>query len=354
MPAPPPPAANSADHLPELDGWRGLAILLVLLAHFGGLGPFGLLGVQLFFVLSGLLMARILFEQRMPLASFYRRRIARIAPALALYLGTLAVLTTLWPVAATPSGSLAWSALFLRTYLPGSDIWADPLVGHLWSLNVEEHGYLLMSLIALGLAGRPHAPALALAMAAAACVLAFALYRAHPSWVAPGSSEPVLRTEVAAFAILAAAAMRVGTRGRRAAAPNGPTALAVVLALLAAMLMWLEAGLADRGGNLLRHFLVPLALAVLVNLVAQGAAPERLRWFLTLPWLRWLGLVSYSLYLWHYPLWRLGADATSPWVLPAACGASLCLAALSYHVVERPLRRWINGPPVPVPRSSPA
>jgi peptidoglycan/LPS O-acetylase OafA/YrhL len=354
MPATLPPAASSADHLPELDGWRGLAILLVLLAHFGGVSPFGLLGVQLFFVLSGLLMARILFEQRVPLGYFYRRRIARIAPALALYLCTLAVLTTLWPIAATPAGSLAWSALFLRTYLPGSDIWADPLVGHLWSLNVEEHAYLLMSLIALGLAGRPHAPALALAMFAAACVLAFALYRAHPSWAAPGSSEPVLRTEVAAFAILAAAAMRVGMRSRRLVESHGPTALPVVLALLAAMLVWLEAGLADRGGNLMRYFMVPLALAIVVNLVAQGAAPAQLRRFLTLPWLRWLGLVSYSLYLWHYPLWRLGADATSPWVLPAACGVSLCLAALSYHVVERPMRRWINGPTAPATGSSPA
>lgn len=336
-----PPSAG--EHLPELDGWRGLAILLVLLAHFGGLAPLGMYGVQLFFVLSGLLMARLLFEQRMPLPRFYLRRAARIVPALAVYLGTMAVLTALRPTPDTPAGSLAWSAVFLRTYLPGSDIWADPLVGHLWSLNVEEHGYLLLSLVALMLAARARLATLTLAIGAAACMMAFALYRAHPSWAPPGSSAPVLRTEVAAFSLFAAAAIRIGLSRCRWPVPRSGLAFTVTMVALAAMVGWTEAGFAERGGNLIRYFLVPLAAAVLVNLVAAGAAPAAACRALRPPWLRWLGLVSYSLYLWHYPLWRFSADAGSAWLLLGACMAGLGLAALSYGCVERPLRQWINA-----------
>lgn len=348
------PAPSATDHLPELDGWRGLAILLVLIAHFGGLGPSGMLGVQLFFVLSGLLMSRILFEQRMPLGRFYQRRVARIVPALVLYLCAMVLLTAWRPVPDTPAGSLAWSAVFLRTYLPGSDIWADPLVGHLWSLNVEEHSYLLLSLVALALASRPRLVPLVLTAASAACVLAFALHRAHPYWVPAGSSASVLRTEVAAFALFATAALRSGLCRSRWSALHASAVFATTLALLASMLVWTEAGLAARGGNLIRYFGIPLALAVLVNLVALGATPAQLRRALTSPWLRWLGLVSYSLYLWHYPLWRFSADAGSAWLSLLACAASIGLAALSYYFVERPLRQRINAPGAPARRSLPA
>ena len=69
-------------HIPYLDGWRGLAVAFLLLGHFfpvDGIN-FGTVGVHLFFVLSGLLMTRILFVQKVPLALFYQRRIARIFP----------------------------------------------------------------------------------------------------------------------------------------------------------------------------------------------------------------------------------------------------------------------------------
>lgn len=333
---------TSTDHLPALDGWRGVAILLVLGAHFGNVAAFGLLGVQVFFVLSGLLMTRLLFEQRMPLPRFYRRRFARIVPVFLLYLLAMALLAAVWPVPDTPPGSLAWAAVFLRTYLPGSDIWTDPLTGHLWSLNVEEHGYLAMSLMAIGLSTRPRAAALGLGLVALACLLVFALYRANPLWAPPGTTAPVLRTEVAAFSIFAAATLRVLLQQVRWA--PGPNVFLAALAVLLAVIVFVESGWALHGRNLLMHFVVPALLALLVNLLAiESAAPALLRRALSLSWLRWFGVVSYSMYLWHYPLWRFTGGFDSPIVSALACAASIGLAALSFRFFESPMRRWING-----------
>jgi peptidoglycan/LPS O-acetylase OafA/YrhL len=334
--------SSSTRHWPQLDGWRGMAILLVLAAHFGGLRPLGLLGVQAFFALSGLLMARLLFEQRMPLGTFYRRRIARILPAFLLFLGAMAALNWVHQVPGTPPGSLAWSLVFLRTYLPGSDIWADPLVGHLWSLNVEEHAYVAMSLLALAFAARPRAAALSLGACAMACLAAFALYRAYPQWAAAGASAPYLRTEVAAFAICTSAALRVALG--RLQRPIGSAAFVAALCLLLVAVLALEWDW-EHGGNLLRYFAVPFLLGLLVNLVVlEPASAAMLNRALAQPVLRWFGLVSYSLYLWHYPIWRFTADVASPCVALSAALTSVALAALSYYVLERPARRWINGP----------
>jgi peptidoglycan/LPS O-acetylase OafA/YrhL len=78
------PAHPDTQHLLYFDGWRGIAILLVLVAHFNH-APVGGIGVTIFFALSGVLMTRILFIQGTPLNVFYRRRAARILPAFWLY-----------------------------------------------------------------------------------------------------------------------------------------------------------------------------------------------------------------------------------------------------------------------------
>ena len=72
--------STTPNNLPYLDGWRGLAIVLVLQSHFG-LGGGGRLGVALFFALSGYLMGGLLFVRKPPLRQFWRRRVARIVPA---------------------------------------------------------------------------------------------------------------------------------------------------------------------------------------------------------------------------------------------------------------------------------
>ena len=138
-------------HIDYLDGWRGLAIALVLQAHFFTLPGFksGRFGVDVFFVLSGFLMSRILFVKRVPLAIFYKRRISRILPAFLLYVAV--VYGAAYALNRTKKDNVLWTITFLRTYLPAnSDAFnADIPISQLWSLNVEEHCYVFLSLVTL-------------------------------------------------------------------------------------------------------------------------------------------------------------------------------------------------------------
>jgi peptidoglycan/LPS O-acetylase OafA/YrhL len=125
-----------------LDGWRGLAIFLVLQGHFLAIQGWhsGRMGVDVFFCLSGLLMSRILFTRRVPLTTFYKRRISRIIPAFLLYLFiTFAIAAVIGKAA--PLREVVPTVLFLRSYLPADfHMFSSPYpIGHLWSLNVEEH-----------------------------------------------------------------------------------------------------------------------------------------------------------------------------------------------------------------------
>ncbi len=124
------------DRVGHLDGWRGLAILLVLQSHFLPLRGFdtGQLGVDIFFSLSGLLMSNLLFVRRVRLTDFYKRRISRILPAFVLFVFVVHGSATIAGVA-WDWDEFFWTLLFMRTYLPDHpDIWNSSLpVGHLWS-----------------------------------------------------------------------------------------------------------------------------------------------------------------------------------------------------------------------------
>lgn len=136
----------SEKYLPYLDGWRGLAIAFLLVGHFfpvPGLG-LGTIGVNLFYVLSGLLMARLLFVDRVPIPVFYRRRISRIMPGFLVFVAlvTLAYLVLGKPVAWS---EVATALTFTKNYfLASAEETAMPF-GHIWSLSVEEHSYILLT-----------------------------------------------------------------------------------------------------------------------------------------------------------------------------------------------------------------
>src|SRR5882672_10627261 len=139
-------------HIKALDGVRGIAILLVILFHYGYLGC-GWIGVQLFFVLSGYLITSILLQERSQslgayLKRFYWRRSLRIFPLYYLYL--LVLLGTYLALKIPPAFSDQWIYLFTYTYnvrqvLPNYD--GSQLLIHLWSLSVEEQFYLIWPLL---------------------------------------------------------------------------------------------------------------------------------------------------------------------------------------------------------------
>lgn len=157
-------SSSSDRRIPTLDGWRAIAIALVLFNHIGmvltrsdapSLLYAGSMGVSLFFGLSGLLITTLLLQEwdrddRIDWRAFYERRLFRIVPA---YLAFLLAVTL---AGGWQSG---WEALatvfFARNYLPKN--LASPLTGHLWSLAVEMHFYLLWPLI-LRWAGRRRPP----------------------------------------------------------------------------------------------------------------------------------------------------------------------------------------------------
>jgi peptidoglycan/LPS O-acetylase OafA/YrhL len=141
---------ETGKHLTCLDGWRGLAITAVLLGHFAlesqvpGLGVFG---VDLFFVLSGRLMAEILFVRRSPLPTFFLRRFSRVYPALFVFV----LATTLAAAGTSYSHGMKAVLVALTFTINYAMIYTHPigLLDHLWSLCVEEHAYILLALVAV-------------------------------------------------------------------------------------------------------------------------------------------------------------------------------------------------------------
>ena len=168
------------DRIPTLDGWRGIAILLVLVTHlqlsllghlYGGYRwiDLGQHGVNLFFVLSGyLITSRLLGENKINLKAFYLRRFFRLMPCAWTYLLALAIASVIAHTAFI--GRDAWSCLFFfRNYYPAGEAASNFRTGHFWSLSLEEQFYLVWPPV-LVLAGRARAVWIA-AIAAAGCAI---------------------------------------------------------------------------------------------------------------------------------------------------------------------------------------
>lgn len=326
---------QSAATIPYLDGWRGLAILLVLYAHFS-LAAGGELGVALFFVLSGYLVSGLLFQREVRLATFFWRRATRILPTFWLYLAVTALYaaTLQRDVYVVPIQEMLATLTFLRTYLPGGQsIWtAQWPIGHLWSLNVEEHAYLVLGLVALlaRAAGSPRLVRLALF----ACIVVMCLTIVYYSRRPPGGASPwMLRSECAALGLIASAWIRASRPLFRFALMRAGHWTIAPLALGAGLLCY-----APHAPYLAAPALAPLLLAVAINYLDCGPAP--LLQLLSLKPLRWFGLWSFSLYMWQQPFYKaMSLHGLAP-------GAALALALIVgigfYYLFEHPLRRYLN------------
>jgi peptidoglycan/LPS O-acetylase OafA/YrhL len=344
-----------ADHRRDIDGLRAVAVAAIVVHHaFPALVPGGFVGVDIFFVISGYLITRIVAgemgEGRFSFTRFYLRRARRIVPA---YVVVAAAVTAIAAGLLLPrafylfGGSLAASGLFLTNFwfAQGFGYFApqalqSPLL-HLWSLGVEEQFYLVWPLLLAGLAWRPVRrlrPAVVLALAASSLAGAQWLV-AHNGSVWAFYLFPTRIWEFLAGGVLALGLVPPprGPIAANAAAAGGLALIAATLALIGEATPF--PGLAA----------VPPCLgAALVIWSGQGAAPRAaapLRWAPVV----WIGLISYSLYLWHWPLLVLGRV----WLqrpLTAVEAAltvsfSVVLAALTWRFVERPFRK---PPPSPV------
>ncbi|MET0222620.1 MAG: acyltransferase family protein [Tardiphaga sp.] len=334
----------------DIDGLRAVAVLPVLLYHaFPSSLPGGFIGVDIFFVISGYLITGIIHRQMrsktFSIADFYARRIRRIFPALiTVVLATFLIGWVLLPPRELKSlgTNIAGGAVFVQNFiLLGQvgyfDLAADkkPLL-HLWSLGIEEQYYIVWPLL-LMLIGATRRRSLAITMALAAASFAACLI------VQPRAPDyafylPVTR----AWELLVGSGLALWASGRAPDRVAGPAvrvvreivALGALLAIVAAF--WLYDRKVPHPGL---FTLVPVLAAAallgtsrtLVHRFVLGARPAV-----------GVGLISYPLYLWHYPLMAYARihffDGVAPHVMLAILAASIVLAWLTYQFIERPIR----------------
>ena len=351
--------------IPGLDGIRAVAIAAVLLFHagvawFGG----GMLGVDVFFALSGFLITTLLVSERrrsgrVRLGRFYERRARRLLPALfVLVIGVAAYAH--WVAGADALPSIRGDALSTIGYvsnwrfiLTAQDYFVhfgplSPLL-HTWSLAVEEQFYLLWPLVTLLVMrrGGPRRLALVAGLGAmASLATSAALYHAGA-----GSARLYYATDTRAQAILVGACLGAlmaapSAPGRKRGWIGSPSADRVLAAAGVAgtgFLVWAvhavtnDSPLLYQGG----FFLVALATAPLIVVVVrkpQAALARALSWGPV----RYIGRISYGLYLYHWPLF-LALDhrhtgLTGFLLLAVRLLTTFAVAVVSFHLVEQPIR----------------
>jgi peptidoglycan/LPS O-acetylase OafA/YrhL len=345
-------SVTSLERRPAIDGLRGIAILMVVAFHarvpgFGG----GFAGVDVFFVISGYLITRLLLREldttgRISFSGFYARRARRLLPALGALLVTMAVVV--WPLlpAAYERRGLATSIVFaslfsanLLFYHRAQDYFADssrpdPLT-HTWSLSVEEQFYLVwpaLLLLAARLARPLRARWLPLAFIVLIGVASFAsavISRSNPDWV---FYSPTSRMwELALGAALGYALERNVIR----AEVSGLVAVVGTCAIVSSALV-----IDSSAPRNVWHLLLPTLGTVGVILSIEKAAITPVPRALGHPVLEGIGRVSYGWYLWHFPaLVLLGGSFGAPWTPWLAVAGSFAVAALSYRYIEEPIRR---------------
>jgi len=345
----PEPTGSAPDYRPDIDGLRAVAVLAVILFHaeldaFSG----GYVGVDIFFVISGFIITRLIAPQiargEFSLVDFYERRIRRLFPALfvMLLVSTLVGALILLP---DDFASLSRNALGAAGFVANIFYWMQTgyfegdahvrVLLHTWSLAVEEQFYILFPLFLLGLArfwprhlvGAVGAVAL---LSFVACLWAMT---ADPS-------AAFYLTPFRAWELLVGALLALGL------VPPAPSSAGRAVAGMAGLAMVMGAII---GFDEMTPFpgaaaLLPCLGAALLIHAGQASPSGRL---LSLPPMRFLGRISYSAYLWHWPLFVFinyyVIESLSLWQHVGLVGIAILLGALSWRLIEQPFRHVPAG-----------
>ena len=337
-----------AHYLPGLDGWRAIAILWVVISHnplwvWGGFNDIwiknsGERGVGLFFALSGLLICnRLLLEEqrrgRISIGDFYLRRVFRIQPAALTYLAVLAILMICGVLPHAFDGVVG-AALMVRNYWPRSHDAAQWFSGHFWSLAVEEHFYLLLPSFLFFVRRRR--------ITVLACVIViveiwrFFVY-SHTSLQNIGVYTSQ-RTDIDIGEILLGCIFALALERQQVLAWARALLKPWAALMYAAVILLLLAHITTR----LYH---PPLITIYPVLIASTMLHPRsvTTRLLELPPVRFLGRISFSLYLWQQlffnpespaALHTLRSYTALAWMAAIACSIA------SYYIVERPIIRY--------------
>jgi len=351
---------GSADFRPEIEGLRAIAVVAVLLYH-ARLGPFhgGYIGVDVFFVLSGFLITRLMINEvarsgTVSLPRFWARRARRLLPASALVV-VATVVASRRMVDPLTQGFVNRSAVAASGFAANILFWTrggysqltlpEPLL-HFWSLAVEEQFYLFWPLILWAIARsrggfRRSAMVVALtigALSLVACLVVTSSQQPFAFYWLPTRAWELMAGS--GLALAGTAFQRAPARLRAGAAWFG------LAAIVAAMVTFIDPQYHFPGALAL----VPVAATALVIIGAGADTPGGPGLLLDRRTMLWVGKRSYAIYLWHFPILVLVEAKWGPlsaWQRLALLALSFLVAALSYSFVEDPLRRneWLSWRP---------
>jgi len=332
---------------PELDGLRAFAVVAVIINHFNkDLLPSGYLGVDIFFVISGYVITSSLADRKSKnfldfLTGFYERRIKRLVPALVVFVLVTSVLICLFNPDPGVALGLGWKSLFglsnISLYRASTDYFAqstelNPFT-HTWSLGVEEQFYLLFPFLiyfsGFGQQAAKGARNLFFwvgALTIASLIRFIYLYQVNQP--AAYFLMPPRFWEMAAGCLIFIGFQK---RARIEQALEKVPPLLVVAAMVGVMYLPVVAAVPATIG-------IVVLSAVLIACLKRGTVAYKL---FTLDKVVYIGLISYSLYLWHWGIlsisrWTIGI---SWWSAPILLGIICILAVLSYEYLEKPIRK---------------
>jgi peptidoglycan/LPS O-acetylase OafA/YrhL len=334
--------------VPGLDGLRAVSILLVLLEHSSlthgfplsgsaHLGDLGRIGVAMFFVISGFLITMLLGRewertQTISLTGFYRRRALRILPAYVAFLGVVFIASRLRYI---NMSSLDWTGVLTYTVnfikVPAWEI------GHVWSLSVEEQFYLVWPFLVVVLSPPRALWVVATYLAGAPLIrlVVWAFFRQDLHLIE--DLTPLHMDTIAAGCLLALLAARPAFRGRFLPTPQRATLISIAAAMLIAASTMVGAYISAFDVTF-RDTCIALSMAAIVWSVATTATATRIGRLLETRPMVFVGVLSYSLYLWQQLFLN---PHNTHWIAawPANVVLAIGVALISYFMIESPFLR---------------